>query len=87
MARKEEVTRVIDGEKRVKRTNPAPLRMNWNRSNWKEEKAIIGVLFDKGMRHDVIFSSLFASTDEWEGGIFMEFPVYQEVIRDNTIVP
>jgi len=30
MARKEEVTRVIDGEKRVKRTNPAPLRMSWN---------------------------------------------------------
>ena len=28
MARKEKVTRVIDGEKRVKRTNPAPLRMS-----------------------------------------------------------
>jgi len=23
-------TRVFDGEKRVKRTNPAPLRMSWN---------------------------------------------------------
>ena len=53
--------------------------------HWKEEKAIIGVLFDIGMKYDVIFSPLFASADEWEGGIFREFPLYQEVIRDGAI--
>ena len=55
--------------------------------HWKEEKAIVGILFDIGVEHDVIFSPLFASGDEWEGGIFTEFPVYQEVTRDGTIVP
>jgi predicted nucleotidyltransferase len=55
--------------------------------HWKEEKAVVGALFDIGMEYDVIFSPLFASGDEWEGGIFTEFPIYQEVTRDGTIVP
>ena len=55
--------------------------------HWKEEKAVVGALFDIGMEYDVIFSPLFASGDEWEGGIFAEFPIYQEVTRDGTIVP
>ena len=45
------------------------------------------VLFEIGMEYDVIFSTLFVSTNDWEGGIFMEFSVYQEIIRDGAIVP
>lgn len=54
--------------------------------HWKEEKAIVGVLFDIGMEYNVIFSPLFASVDEWENGIFTEFPVYQEISRDGAVV-
>jgi len=54
--------------------------------HWKEEKAIIGALFDIGMKYDVIFSPLFTSVDEWENGIFTEFPVYQEISRDGAVV-
>jgi predicted nucleotidyltransferase len=55
--------------------------------HWKEEKAVVGILFDIGMEHDVIFSPLFASSDEWDGGIFMQFPVYEEISRDGAIIP
>ena len=54
--------------------------------HWKEEKAIVGALFDIGMEYDVIFSPLFTSIDEWENGIFTEFPVYQEISRDGAVV-
>jgi len=54
--------------------------------HWKEEKAIIGALFDIGMEYNVIFSPLFTSVDEWENGIFTEFPVYQEISRDGAVV-
>ena len=54
--------------------------------HWKEEKAIIGALFDIGMKYDVIFSPLFTSVDEWENGIFTEFPVYREISRDGAVV-
>ncbi len=54
--------------------------------HWKEEKAIIGALFDIGMEYDVIFSPLFTSVDEWENVIFKEFPVYQEISQDGAVV-
>lgn len=54
--------------------------------HWKEEKAIIGALFDIGIEYDVIFSPLFTSVDEWENGIFTEFPVYKEISRDGAVV-
>jgi len=54
--------------------------------HWKEEKAIIGALFDIGMEYYVIFSPLFTFSDEWEEGIFTEFPVYQEISRDGAVV-
>ncbi len=54
--------------------------------HWKEEKAIVGALFDIGMEYNVIFSPLFTSVDEWENGIFTEFPVYQEISRDGAVV-
>jgi predicted nucleotidyltransferase len=55
--------------------------------HWKEEKAIVGTLFDIGMEYDVIFSPLFVSGDEWEDGIFTEFSIYQEITRDGSAVP
>ena len=54
--------------------------------HWKEEKAIVWVLFDIGMKYDVIFSPLFTFVDEWENGIFTKFPVYQEISRDGAVV-
>ncbi len=54
--------------------------------HWKEEKAIVGALFDIGMEYNVIFSPLFTFSDEWENGIFTEFPVYQEISRDGAVV-
>ncbi len=54
--------------------------------HWREEKAIVGALFDIGMEYDVIFSPLFTSVDEWENGIFTEFPVYREISRDGAVV-
>jgi len=54
--------------------------------HWKEEKAIIGALFDIGMEYNVIFSPLFTFSDEWEEGIFTEFPVYQEILQDGAVV-
>jgi uncharacterized protein len=54
--------------------------------HWKEEKAIIGALFDIGMEYNVIFSPLFTSVDEWENGMFTEFPVYQEILQDGAVV-
>ena len=54
--------------------------------HWKEEKAIIGALFDIGMEYDVIFSPLFTFSDEWENGIFTEFPVYREILQDGAVV-
>jgi len=53
--------------------------------HWKEEKAIIGAFFDIGMKYDVIFSPLFALSDEWEEGIFTKFPVYQEISQDGAV--
>jgi predicted nucleotidyltransferase len=55
--------------------------------HWKEEKAIVEALFDIGMEYDVIFSPLFASSEEWEGGLFAEFPIYREIIREGAMVP
>ena len=54
--------------------------------HWKEEKAIIGALFDIGMKYNVIFSPLFTFSDEWKEGIFTEFPVYREISQDGAVV-
>ncbi len=54
--------------------------------HWREEKAIVEILFEVGMRHGVIFSPLFVSSEEWNGGRFTEFPIYKEIIRDGAMV-
>jgi predicted nucleotidyltransferase len=55
--------------------------------HWREEKAIVEALFDVGMKFDVIFSPLFASLEEWERGMFKEFPIYREIMEEGAIVP
>ena len=55
--------------------------------HWKDEKAIVEILFDIGMTHDVIFSPLFVSKEEWKGGLFAEFPIYAEILRDGAALP
>lgn len=54
--------------------------------HWQEEKAVVDRLFDIGMAFDVIFSPLFASHEEWNGGIFSHFPVYGDIMRDGALV-
>jgi predicted nucleotidyltransferase len=55
--------------------------------HWKGEKAIVEILFDIGMTHDVIFTPLFVSKEEWRGGLFVHFPIYEEILRDGAVVP
>jgi predicted nucleotidyltransferase len=54
--------------------------------HWREEKAIVETLFDIGMSHDVIFTPLFASKEEWQG-LFSQFPIYAEILRDGAVIP
>ena len=54
--------------------------------HWREEKAVVELLFDLGMKHGVIFSPLFVSSEEWNGGRFTDFPVYKEIIRDVAMI-
>jgi len=54
--------------------------------HWKEEKEVVEILFDIGMEYDVIFSPLFSTSEEWEGGVFTRFPIYQEIIRDGAVI-
>jgi predicted nucleotidyltransferase len=54
--------------------------------HWKDEKAIVGALFDIGMEYDVIISPLFTFSDEWEKGICAEFPVYREISQDGAVL-
>jgi uncharacterized protein len=54
---------------------------------WKDEKAVVEILFDIGMKYDVIFSPLFVSKEEWRSNLFREFPIYEEIVRDGAVVP
>ena len=54
--------------------------------HWTEEKAIVEALFDIGMAYDVLFSPLCVSSEEWEGNLFQELPIYQEICRDGAVV-
>jgi len=54
--------------------------------HWKEEKSMVETLFDIGMKFDVIFSPLFATIEEWDGGLFSQFPIYREIVRDGALV-
>jgi len=55
--------------------------------HWRDEKAIVEVLFDIGMTYDVIFTFLFVSKEEWKGGLFAQFPIYSEILRDGAVIP
>jgi len=47
----------------------------------------VEILFDIGMTHDVIFTPLFVSKEEWTGGLFAQFPIYAEILRDGAVIP
>ena len=53
---------------------------------WKEEKAVVELLFDIGIELDIIFTPLFTYLHEWEHGLFKEFPIYQEIQSDGIII-
>jgi len=55
--------------------------------HWREEKAIVDTLFDLGVEYDVVFTPSFASFEEWDRGIFREFPVYRKIMEEGAVVP
>lgn len=54
--------------------------------HWREEKVIVEALFELGLTYGVIFSPLFVTATEWNGGVFTEFPIYEEIVRDGIVV-
>jgi predicted nucleotidyltransferase len=53
---------------------------------WKDKRAISDLLFDVGMKYDVMFSFLCVPRGEWNGGIFTAFPIYKEILREGASV-
>ena len=53
---------------------------------WKDKRAISDLLFDVGMKYDVMFSFLCVPQGEWNGGIFTAFPIYKEILREGASV-
>jgi predicted nucleotidyltransferase len=62
------------------------LLITTNPLHWREEKAIVDMLFDLGMEYDVVFTPLFAALEEWNRGIFREFPVYKDIVEEGAVV-
>ncbi len=62
------------------------LLITTNPLHWREEKAIVDILFDLGMEYDVVFTPLFAALEEWNRGIFTEFPVYKNIVEEGAVV-
>ncbi|MCP4370176.1 MAG: hypothetical protein GY797_18985 [Deltaproteobacteria bacterium] len=54
--------------------------------HWKVEKAIVEMLFDVGMKYDVIFTPLDVPMKDWDGGIFTTFPIYKEILQDGVTI-
>jgi uncharacterized protein len=54
--------------------------------HWRKEKEVVEALFEIGQEYDVLFSPLFAVQEELESGIFTEFPIYQDIMRDGASV-
>lgn len=54
--------------------------------SWREEKQIVESLYDIGLKYDVIFSPLFASSSEWEEETFRQFPIYKEIASEGAVV-
>ncbi|CAN2042461.1 Nucleotidyltransferase domain protein [Candidatus Magnetomoraceae bacterium gMMP-15] len=55
------------------------------RLNNKEESHICEVSYDIGMKYNVIFSPLSIASQDWRGGIFTEFFIYNEILKDGII--
>jgi len=54
--------------------------------HWRERQTIIHALFDLSLSHDVIFSILDTTVDEFDDGLFSVFPVHDEITRDGVVV-
>ena len=64
----------------------SPPSMQPSAASWIEERAVVDALFDIGMEHDGIFNPLFASSEEWENGLFKTFPIYAEITQEGALV-
>jgi len=53
--------------------------------NSKEETHICEVLFDIGMKYNVIFSPLNIDAKDWRGGMFTKFLIYNEILKDGVV--
>lgn len=54
--------------------------------HWQDKRAISDLLFDVGMKYDVMFSFLCVPGGEWNGGIFTAFPIYKEILKEGASV-
>ena len=53
--------------------------------NNREETNILNNLFDIGIKYNVIFSPLNVALSEWNNGIFTEFYIYNEIMKDGIL--
>lgn len=52
---------------------------------WRERRAMIDALFDIEMAHGTIISIMLVTLEDWSSGIFTEFPIYREIMRDGVL--
>jgi predicted nucleotidyltransferase len=50
-----------------------------------ERYAVSDSLFPIGLRHDVIFSPLIVSREEWESGIVSVLPIHDEILEHGVL--
>lgn len=47
--------------------------------DWEERRAITDTLFDLGLSHEVIYSTVVVSTLEWTEGVYQVLPLRSEI--------
>jgi predicted nucleotidyltransferase len=61
------------------------LIITFTKLNNMEENLVTEGLYDIGMKHNVIFSPLNIASKDWRGGIFTEFLIYNEILKDGVV--
>jgi len=61
------------------------LIITFTKLNSMEENHVTEELYDIGMKYNVIFSPLSITSKDWRGGIFTEFLIYNEILKDGVI--
>jgi len=51
---------------------------------WEEQSRITEALYPLQLEHDVIFSPMIVSVDEWSTGLYHVLPIRKEVDRDGV---